>query len=71
MLAEDIEVVEIVVLAVIEERPLAEIPEIELNHIVVDVEVDVGPHQPDDDADDERDGVFLEEGYVATYLFHR
>ena len=58
------------VLAVVQEGSLAEIPEVELHHVVVDVEVDIGPHQPDNHAQDEGDGVFLQEGYVTSDLVH-
>ena len=70
MLAEDVKVVQVVVFAVVQERALAEVPEIELHQFVVAVKVNVGPHQPDDDAEDEREGVFLEEGYVPADLVH-
>ena len=66
VLAEDVEVVEVVVLAVVQEGPLPKFQEVELHHVVVDVEVDIGPHQPDNHAQDEGDGVFLQEGYVTS-----
>ena len=71
MLAEDVEVVPVVSVPVIQEGALAEIPEVELDYLVVAVEVDVGPDQPGDNADDQREGIFLYEGDVPAYLVHR
>ena len=69
VLAEDVEVVGVVAV-VFQVRPLAEVPEVELHQLVVAVEVNVGPHQPGDDADDEGQGVFLEERDKLAYLRH-
>ena len=70
MLAEDVEVVGVVPV-VIDVGTLSEVPEIELHHIVIAGEVDIGPHQPGYHAENERDGVFLEKGYVPVQLVHR
>ena len=55
MLTENVEVVQVMMFAVIQKRAFAEIPEIKLHHVVVGVEVDVGPHQPHDHTEYEGD----------------
>ena len=68
--SEQVEVVGIVSV-VFDKGAFTEIPEVELHHVFVADEVDIGPDQRDDDAENERDGVFLQEGNVPADLFHR
>ena len=60
VLPEEINVIDVVVSG-IELFGRTEVPEIELHSVVIAGEVNVGPHQPGNHAEDEGYGVFLQE----------